>query len=64
MFDAFIARDMDDDGDVDFVGTRGNSGTFDGVFWLEQRRTETPVQALEPARGKDSQSLPLPAGQP
>jgi hypothetical protein len=55
---------MDEDGDIDFVVTRGNSGTFDGVFWLEQRRSETPVQALEPARGRDSQSLPLPVGQP
>ena len=64
MFDAFIARDMDDDGDVDFVGTRGNSGTLDGVFWLEQRRTETPLQALEPARKRDSQSVPLPLDQP
>ena len=25
MFDKFVARDMDADGDMDFVGTRGNS---------------------------------------
>ncbi|HBX99835.1 MAG TPA: VCBS repeat-containing protein, partial [Gammaproteobacteria bacterium] len=25
MFDRFIARDLDNDGDIDFVGTRGNS---------------------------------------
>ena len=39
MFDMFVARDLDKDGDVDFVSTRGNSGPYDGVFWLEQVRT-------------------------
>jgi hypothetical protein len=39
MFDQFVARDMDGDGDVDFVSTRGNSSIYDGVFWLEQVRT-------------------------
>ncbi len=60
MFDAFIARDMDADGDVDFVTTRGNSANFDGVLWLEQVRTKEPVKAFQPARASESAHLPLP----
>lgn len=61
MFDAFIPRDMDGDGDIDFVATRGNSGEFDGLFWLEQRRAPVPVKAFDQARDKDSRLMPLPA---
>ena len=60
MYDAFIPRDMDGDGDIDLVATRGNSGTYDGVFWLEQARTDTPEAAFIPARTEDSRALPLP----
>ena len=60
MFDKFVARDMDDDGDIDFVGTRGNSDQLDGVFWLEQVRTATPKAAFTSARANDSESMPLP----
>lgn len=60
MYDGFIPRDMDGDGDVDFVSTRGNSGKFDGVFWLEQVRSEAPRAAFTPARAHESQALPLP----
>ncbi len=60
MFDKFIARDIDDDGDIDFVGTRGNSAPFDGVFWLEQVRTESAVPAFEAARPAESDEMPLP----
>ena len=60
MFDQFIARDMDGDGDIDLVGTRGNSGRFDGVFWLEQLRTPDPRAAFTPARAQESRPLPLP----
>jgi hypothetical protein len=60
MFDAFVARDMDGDGDVDFVTTRGNSTTFDGVFWLEQVRSATPAPSFARARPIDSPELPLP----
>jgi hypothetical protein len=60
MYDAFIPRDMDGDGDVDFVSTRGNSGNYDGVFWLEQKRTDDPERAFFPARAIDSRALPLP----
>ena len=60
MYDAFIPRDLDGDGDIDFVATRGNSGHFDGVFWLEQLRTPEPRASLTPARAQDSRALPLP----
>ena len=60
MYDQFIARDMDGDGDIDLVGTRGNSGRFDGVFWLEQVRTGAPHAAFVPARKSESRALPLP----
>ena len=60
MFDKFIARDMDGDGDVDLVGTRGNSIPYDGVFWLEQVRTAEPVPAFDQARDRESRQLPLP----
>ncbi|MBI1353509.1 MAG: VCBS repeat-containing protein [Acidobacteria bacterium] len=60
MYDAFIPRDLDGDGDVDFVTTRGNSAEFDGVLWLEQVRTKQPVPNFQPARASESQHLPMP----
>ena len=60
MFDKFIARDIDDDGDIDLLGTRGNSAPFDGVFWLEQQRTEEPSARFTPARQNESPEMPLP----
>ncbi len=60
MFDKFIPRDMDGDGDIDFIGTRGNSVPYDGVFWLEQVRTADPVPAFEQARAVESRQRPLP----
>ena len=60
MFDKFIARDMDADGDMDFISTRGNSDQLDGVFWLEQVRSTQPKAAFTSARSHDSQSMPLP----
>ena len=60
MYDQFIARDVDGDGDVDLVGTRGNSGRFDGVFWLEQVRSAAPRASFVPARKNESRALPLP----
>lgn len=62
MFDKFIPQDMDGDGDIDFVVTRGNSVPYDGVFWLEQVRTGGPVPAFERARENDSPEMPLPPG--
>jgi len=61
MFDQFIPRDMDGDGDIDFVSTRGNSSIYDGVFWLEQVRTSNPVPSFRQARQQDSPEVPLPA---
>ncbi len=60
MFDKFLARDLDHDGDLDLVGTRGNSAPYDGVFWLEQVRTKAPGPAFRRARAEDSQEMPLP----
>lgn len=60
MFDKFIAHDMDADGDIDFVGTRGNSYPYDGVFWLEQVRTATPDARFVRARAVDSDEVGLP----
>jgi hypothetical protein len=60
MYDMFVARDMDRDGAVDFVTTRGNSGEYDGVLWLEQVRSAEPRAAFEAARQVDSPEFPLP----
>jgi hypothetical protein len=60
MYDAFLARDMDRDGDIDFVTTRGNSGNFDGTLWLEQVRTPEPAPQFQPARASESAHLPMP----
>lgn len=59
MFDAFAARDIDGDGDLDFYGTRGNSAPHDGVFWLEQLRVRGPVVSFQPAREQESEAVPL-----
>lgn len=60
MFDKFVARDIDGDGDQDFFGTRGNSFPYDGVFWLEQRRVRNPQPAFTPARTNESPEVGLP----
>ena len=60
MFDMAVAKDLDGDGDVDFVGTRGNSLPYDGVYWLEQVRTEAPQPSFARAREMDSKEMPLP----
>jgi len=60
MFDKFLPYDVDGDGDLDFFSTRGNSGEYDGVFWLEQVRTDEPVAAFVHARDVDSPEMPLP----
>lgn len=60
MFDKFIAQDMDADGDIDFLGTRGNSGPYDGLFWLEQVRRAEPGAAFVPARAAESPEVALP----
>jgi hypothetical protein len=60
MYDEWLARDMDDDGDLDMVGTRGNSFPFDGLIWLEQVRTSDAQPAFKQAREVDSEQMPLP----
>ena len=60
MFDMYVSRDLDGDGDMDLISTRGNSGEYDGVFWLEQVRTQTPGPSFTPARTTESRALPLP----
>ena len=60
MFDKFVPIDLDKDGDVDFVSTRGNSYPYDGVFWLEQVRTREPVNRFTPARANESREVGLP----
>ena len=60
MFDKFVPSDMDQDGDVDFVATRGNSAPYDGVFWLEQVRSSESLPSFERARVSDSREAPLP----
>lgn len=60
MFDKFVGRDLDSDGDIDFIGTRGNSNPYDGVFWLEQVRSAQPRAAFERAREVESGEMPLP----
>jgi len=62
MYDTFVPRDLNRDGLVDFVGTRGNSGELDGVIWIEQRRSTEPAPRFEAARDDDSRQLaPTPA---
>lgn len=60
MFDMYVSRDLDGDGDMDLIATRGNSGEYDGVFWLEQIRSKTPSPSFIPARESESRPLPLP----
>ena len=59
MYDQLILLDLDGDGDLDFTGTRGNSARFDGVFWVEQVRTQSPAAAFQPARQQESEELAL-----
>ena len=60
MFDKFIPWDLNGDGSIDFVGTRGNSSPFDGVFWLEQVLTQDAQPVFKRARVQDSEEMPLP----
>ncbi|MBN7797812.1 FG-GAP repeat domain-containing protein [Parahaliea mediterranea] len=61
MYDELIPVDLDRDGDLDIVGTRGNSGEFDGVFWLEQRRGDGEGAVFASSRKIDSPQAPLSA---
>ena len=58
MYDKWIPIDLDSDEDIDFVGTRGNSKPYDGVFWLEQKGRGFE-KVFFPARKVDSQNIPF-----
>lgn len=60
MFDQFVPLDLDGDGDLDLITTRGNSFPYDGVLWLEQVRTKEPVRNFTYAREKESRPMGLP----
>lgn len=60
MFDVFEVADVNGDGLEDILTTRGNSGEYDGVIWLEQLRSAQPGPAFVPARDVDSPEIPLP----
>ncbi len=60
MFDGFVVRDLNSDGLLDLITTRGNSGWFDGVMWLQQVRTANPVPAFKQLRKRDSIEIPIP----
>lgn len=60
MYDMFESLDMDGDGDLDLVAPRGNSGSFDGAFWLEQVRSDDPRRSFTPGRKSESRPLGLP----
>lgn len=58
-YPAWSPRDMDGDGDIDFLGVRSGSGKLDGLMWLEQQRAPSAVQRHQPARAEgDSEALP------
>ena len=59
MYDKWIPIDLDKDGDLDFVGTRGNSKPYDGVIWLEQVRSKEPIPTFIQARIEDSIRVPF-----
>ncbi len=63
MYDKWLARDLDGDGDLDMIGTRGNSYPYDGVIWLEQVRTDEAQAVFQQGRDEDSQQMPLPSGE-
>ena len=60
MFDKFVPMDLDKDGDMDFLTTRGNSYPYDGVLWMEQIRTQEPQASFTPARTSESKEVGLP----
>jgi hypothetical protein len=60
MYDKWLARDLDHDGDLDMIGTRGNSYPYDGVIWLEQIRSTKAGPVFDQAREVDSQQMALP----
>ena len=62
-FTGFAAADVDSDGAVDIIATRGGSGGLDGVFVLQQVRESIPMRRFVAARKTDDLSLPVPTAQ-
>ena len=60
IFDMYISRDLDRHGTMGRISPSGNSGDYDGVFWLEQVDPKAPVPSFTPARAIESPALPLP----
>lgn len=56
----FVPRDIDQDDDVDFFVTRGGSGGFDGLIWLHQLHSNTPVMQFKRGRAEGEKPLGLP----
>ena len=56
----FVSHDIDQDGDVDFFVTRGGSGPFDGLIWLEQLHSAAPATQFTPGREEGEKPLGLP----
>jgi hypothetical protein len=52
--------DLDGDGDMDFLGTRGKSVPYDGVYWIERVRSSSPKNNFQRARVTDSDEISLP----
>jgi hypothetical protein len=61
MYHKWVARDLGGDGDLDLLGTRGNSEPFDGVIWMELIRSREATQVFVQARVSDSEQLTLAA---
>ena len=45
---------------MDFLGTRGKSVPYDGVYWIEQVRSRSPKNNFQRARVTDSDEISLP----
>lgn len=65
MYDMFFVCDLNGDGAMDFIATRGNSSPHDGTIWLEQVRTDKPVPVFTSAwpPEEDSRQQPIPRDQ-
>ena len=57
---AAVMANLDGDGDMDFLGTRGKSVPYDGVYWIEQVRSRSPKNNFQRARVTDSDEISLP----
>ncbi|MEX0715536.1 MAG: VCBS repeat-containing protein [Planctomycetaceae bacterium] len=62
MYDMFFAHDVNGDGLVDFLATRGNGSPQDGTIWLEQIRSNEPLPVFTSAwpAEEDSREQPFP----